>query len=249
MRRSGAAVLLAGCVILAAWTSQATYIIVTAGIQTPTYAGWFYSITGSATYSAPAFPVKGANVSIALRGSNFTGHTINDGSYSIPVSPMPVGVYTAVVLVTDTSVWGTNRLAITVISDDQDGDGLVDSWEQQIVDADLLDAIDSVDDVLPTADFDGDGMDNRSEYWAMTQPTNNTRYFKVGDFTAPTNGPDLRWDSVTGRVYYLLSANDLMGSSWQTNLGPSAGSGGTMSYYVTNTDDADRYFRIRVQPP
>ena len=43
---------------------------------------------------------------------------------------------------------------------DTDSDGLLDSYEQTIIDADLGDAIDSLDDVLPGDDFDGDGRTN-----------------------------------------------------------------------------------------
>ena len=45
------------------------------------------------------------------------------------------------------------RLAITLDDTDAEADGLPDRWEQQIVDADPLDAIDSVSGVLPGSDF------------------------------------------------------------------------------------------------
>ena len=46
---------------------------------------------------------------------------------------------------------------------DIDGDGLPDTWEQLIVDADPNDAITSVADVLGTDDFDGDMLSNANE--------------------------------------------------------------------------------------
>lgn len=242
--------------VLALWTAllacrpcPAVYIIVTAAIDTPTYTGQTYNIHGTAQYSAPAFPVKGANVMIALRGSNYTGFTINDGTYSVPVWPMPVGVHTAVVRITDTSVWGTNRLVITVVGTDQDSDGLPDSWEQQIVDADPGDAIDSVDDVNPQDDFDGDHMDNACEYACATQPTNSQSYLKTEVPITPDAGLEVRWFGATGRFYTVLSAPDLSGSTWETNVHHSAGTGTTMSHAVTSPAGADGYFRIRVEPP
>lgn len=58
-------------------------------------------------------------------------------------------------------------------TDDTDGDGLPDAWEQQIVDANPNDAITSIDDVLPGGDFDGDGESNLTEYANGTDPTSS----------------------------------------------------------------------------
>lgn len=54
---------------------------------------------------------------------------------------------------------------------DTDSDNLPDGWEQQIIDADPSDDITSLADVLPGADFDGDGKSNLEEYLAGTSPT------------------------------------------------------------------------------
>ncbi|WP_269539370.1 LamG-like jellyroll fold domain-containing protein [Cerasicoccus fimbriatus] len=51
------------------------------------------------------------------------------------------------------------------------GDGMDDSWEQQIVDFDPADDILTIDDVLPGADFDGDYLDNITEFLRGTNPT------------------------------------------------------------------------------
>ncbi|MCB1129941.1 MAG: discoidin domain-containing protein [Verrucomicrobiae bacterium] len=54
---------------------------------------------------------------------------------------------------------------------DIDSDGLPDTWEQQIIDADAGDAIEDVFDVLKTDDFDGDTLTNQREYDLGTDPT------------------------------------------------------------------------------
>jgi hypothetical protein len=56
---------------------------------------------------------------------------------------------------------------------DIDDDGLPDDWEQQIIDKDSGDAIETIDDVLPGSDFDGDGESNSMEYGNGTNPTNS----------------------------------------------------------------------------
>lgn len=63
---------------------------------------------------------------------------------------------------------------------DADGDGLPDTWEQQIINADLNDAISTTEDVTPWSDFDGDGRDNLAEYQHSTDPINPLSP-KVGD--------------------------------------------------------------------
>ena len=54
---------------------------------------------------------------------------------------------------------------------DADGDEMLDSWEQQIVDADLNDSITDIADVLPGDDFDGDGLLNLTEFNMGLDPT------------------------------------------------------------------------------
>jgi len=53
---------------------------------------------------------------------------------------------------------------------DDDGDGMPDDWEQQIIDA-ASGGIYTIDDVLPNDDFDGDGFSNITEYEKGTDPT------------------------------------------------------------------------------
>ncbi len=53
---------------------------------------------------------------------------------------------------------------------DDDGDGMGDNFEQRIVDHNPNDAVDSIDDVLPDGDFDGDGQTNLEEFLNGTDP-------------------------------------------------------------------------------
>lgn len=57
------------------------------------------------------------------------------------------------------------------INNDRDEDTLDDLAEMRIVDADTSDALDTVDKVLPGADFDEDGFSNKVELDAGTDPT------------------------------------------------------------------------------
>lgn len=54
---------------------------------------------------------------------------------------------------------------------DTDADNMADAWERQILDAAPNDTLDQLADVLPTDDFDGDGLDNFTEYAFALDPT------------------------------------------------------------------------------
>ena len=71
--------------------------------------------------------------------------------------------------------YGPTTIALDVIdsaTQDGDGDGLPDAWEQQIIDANSTDGITSIADVLPGDDFDGDGLSNQQELANGTVPVN-----------------------------------------------------------------------------
>ena len=76
---------------------------------------------------------------------------------------------------------------------DTDEDSIPDWWEQQIVDADPDDAIDSVADVQPDGDYDNDGNSNYDEYLAGTDPTIPVSI----QITAPVNDPHYLGDAAS----------------------------------------------------
>jgi len=80
---------------------------------------------------------------------------------------------------TNNSILLTNDLSgieIRMSDPDLDGDGLPDYWELAIVNADTNDAIDSIYQVLPGDDFDGDGCSNADEFRLGTNPANSNSY-------------------------------------------------------------------------
>lgn len=68
------------------------------------------------------------------------------------------------------TLFDTAMLLFTTAMLDVDKDGIDDLFEQQIVDADPDDDLQSVDDVNGLDDFDGDGLLNQDEYVAGTNP-------------------------------------------------------------------------------
>jgi hypothetical protein len=145
---------------------------------------------------------------------------------------------------------------------DRDGDGMNDSWEQQIVDYSGGDAITSVWNVLPEADFDGDGAPNLSEFVGGLNPTSNDAAQLALDIRRRTAGGlivDMATRAVTGtaytlyggRLYTLDRSPVIKGPSWAgvSNFIDRAGTGTPLSYTnpVPGTSAVYRS-RIRLQP-
>jgi hypothetical protein len=145
--------------------------------------------------------------------------------------------------------------------DDADNDGMSDTWEMQYFGTLSRDG---------NGDFDGDGLIDRLEFEAGSDPTlpdtdrdgfndlkewiagtgirDNTSYFEIARCSTVTNEGTfcLEWDSVTGRVYSVYSATNLLSPSWVTNLYQSPGTG-TRRVYTNNDSLYKKYFRLGVK--
>lgn len=85
---------------------------------------------------------------------------------------------------------------------DADGDSLPDDWE--------LAFFGNETNAVASADGDGDGADNRSEYIAGTDPTDSADFFSVSEGASATGtGFSLSWEPLLGRLYQV---------NWTTNL-------------------------------
>ncbi len=99
---------------------------------------------------------------------------------------------------------------LTVGSADTDNDGLPDAWEQQVVDANPADNIQTIQDVRPGDDFDHDGFSNLQEYLAGTSPVDAQSVFALGTPSAGAGQPaTLRWHSVEGKLYTVYKSTNL----------------------------------------
>lgn len=62
---------------------------------------------------------------------------------------------------------------------DEDEDGLPDALEQAIADSNPYDSFNSIYNIYPRSDFDGDGSSNWAEYHNMTDPTDDFSLLQV----------------------------------------------------------------------
>ena len=135
-------------------------------------------------------------------------------------------------------------LTLRYDGNDDDGDGLPNSWEIYYG----LDPNDdgSVDpDQGAAGDPDGDGTTNREEYEARSHPTLNLPL----QLTAALLPPDelqLTWPSAPGAIYQIQFSDSLTGT-W-TDLGiPIAGTGTNLSAIFSTLPAQRRFFRVALK--
>jgi len=102
---------------------------------------------------------------------------------------------------------------ITDFSDpDDDNDGLPDSWET----AHGLDPFSGAGDDGPEGDPDHDGMDNRAEFAAWTDPTNAASCLRLSIDLLSPDQVQVRWSAVADQNYHLETADESLsdGTTW-----------------------------------
>jgi hypothetical protein len=106
---------------------------------------------------------------------------------------------------------------------DFDGDGLPNAWE-------FL-HFGSSTGANPEEDSDGDRLSNQAEYIAGTDPRSAGSVLSVDSMQTDTNAATLvfRWPSVTGRVYSVLRATNMLGAFTQ-HVGGIAATAPTNAY-------------------
>jgi len=103
-----------------------------------------------------------------------------------------------------------------------------------------------------TADYvdtDGDGMNNWQEWVAGTNPTNAASLLKMLAPSITVSGVTVRWQSVSGKTYFIQRSGDLsVPASFTTLQGNIAGQTGTTTYLdLTATGPGPFFYRVGVQ--
>lgn len=126
---------------------------------------------------------------------------------------------------------------------DSDGDGLGDLWEVE----NSLDPNDGTGDNGPDGDPDEDGMTNREEMLAGTDPNSAQSRFSVASLRPNNPGIVITWRTIPDKRYQVYVADDL-GGEWSAS-GPEMMGTGEEATYVDETADSPkiRYYKILMQ--
>jgi len=128
---------------------------------------------------------------------------------------------------------------LTVLADN-DRDGMADAWETNYFGAGA-----STNASNATEDPDGDGMINRDEYVAGTNPTNALSVLKL--FTVDTNVAVLRFVAQSNISYAVECRTNLTDAAW-TNITNISGQPGVRTVEVNAVlapGSSEQYYRVR----
>ena len=133
-------------------------------------------------------------------------------------------------------------------SGDANLNGIPDTVDQQIVDADPGDAIVTIWDVLPGDDYDGDGTSNLAESLAGTSPVDENSFFAISAAASQAGGASglfvVRWYSEPGKTYTIHQSTNLATgfSPLQAGIPETA----PINSYTTAVTTATTYYMISV---
>jgi hypothetical protein len=175
------------------------------------------SLVGSFTAQGPVFDLALAGNTVSLADG---GATLRAMDVTSPLTPVSIKVFAPLVRAMKVAVAGAHAY----VAEDEAGMAILNesagattwdtapsSWLQAIVDANIGDSIRTIADVLPDADFDGDGLSNIQEFIAGTSPTDPSSVFAISN-TGVTDDSQyvVRWHSVSGKFYNLYKSTNLM---------------------------------------
>jgi hypothetical protein len=125
---------------------------------------------------------------------------------------------------------------------DSNSDGIPDAWE--LLNFGTL-------NIDPNADPDNDGMSNRQEYLAGTNPNNALDVLQVKTASFGLNGTtvSLTWSSVPTRQYYIQKTSDLTTPWTDSGLGLITPDGATTTRVFSDTGAPASFYRVQAVRP
>jgi uncharacterized repeat protein (TIGR01451 family) len=131
---------------------------------------------------------------------------------------------------------------LVVVALDANTNGLPDWWEELY--------FPNPADRIATNDFDLDGLLNRDEYVAGTNPTDPASRLVIGHAASTPGGFTLTFLAASGRVYSVHYSSNLAARAWSDLATHLPGTGGPVSVTDTNAPAASaRFYRLGLEVP
>jgi hypothetical protein len=135
---------------------------------------------------------------------------------------------------------GTSHVFVVALPADSDGDGLPDPWEMRYFGA--LDAADGA----PDADPDGDGLINRDEFLAGTNPMDPESGLGITRIEMSAPDVHIHFRTAVGQLEY---AGQLGALGWSSVAAPLSGNGSeTEVLHPGGAGQGQRFYRVRLLP-
>lgn len=133
--------------------------------------------------------------------------------------------------------------SVTIVQDglsaDANGDGLPDSWQML-----YFSSVDSTN-AVPDLDYDGDGLSNREEYWAGTDPTDETSALRITSFATADQTFQLAFPSLLRCYYQVQRSPNLADPDWRGFTNAMFGTGASLPVAgPIRTNDPAMHYRV-----
>ena len=192
---------------------------------------FFIDLAGASTTPGGSWTLVDVGSLAETYGSTFTVSGWTESSPGVWISPAAPYRFTE----------ATGLLE--VVNGDLDGDGMADSFEQGIIAANPADGINTINDVLPQADFDGDGTNNLTEFRLGLDPTNaNSRFFITSTDGDLSDGYTVNWQGKAGVTFKVERSSSLASGQWSVIHTVTPGADGPLIFTDPHPVPAPRAF-------